>query len=138
MCGRQHNRFARALIVMLQFILAALILLSRTAADSLPQTSEDVRAVGDAPLLQRAVSDGVRHIILTDHIDAVNAQADPEGLETSKDNAIADVKPSTRSIVVRHASDQACIQTNNMWCLGIIRELPSLHILPRIPSTSHN
>lgn len=35
------------------------------------------------------------------HIAATDLQADPEGIATSVDNAIGDLKATTRSIVVR-------------------------------------
>jgi hypothetical protein len=70
-------------------------------ADSLPQTSSDIRSVTSATRLQRAIVDGVRHIVVSKHISVADLQADPEGLSASVDNAIGDLTPSTRSIVVR-------------------------------------
>jgi hypothetical protein len=85
-------------------LLAALVLLCVPRAsntEAIPQTSTSVRAVTSSSLFQRAILDGVRHIVVGSHIAVNDLEADPEGISTSLDNAIGDLRPSTRSIVVR-------------------------------------
>jgi hypothetical protein len=72
---------------------------SSTAA--VPQTSTSVRVVTDPLVFQRAIVDGVRHIVVGSHINVNDLQADPEGSSQSLDKAIGDLTPNTRSIVVR-------------------------------------
>lgn len=105
-------------------ILAALLLLClqlSALANSLPQTSSLFRSVTSAPRLQRAILDGVRHIVVGAHVAANELQADPEGVLASLDNAIGDLKPSTRSIVVRSIRFQhrmpACSQPSSALTL---------------------
>lgn len=64
-------------------------------------TVENFRQVSTAIAFQRAVIDGVKHIVVSDHMDTSSLQADPEGVVSSLDSAIGDIQPSTLSIVVR-------------------------------------
>jgi hypothetical protein len=81
-------------------LLALLLAPARSMADAVSGTS-NVRTVCSAALLQQAVEDGVRHIILTDHIDSGIFKGQLDGREEARaSNALVAVQPSTRSIVV--------------------------------------
>lgn len=88
----------------------ASLLFTAVNADALPQTSTDIRFVTTPERLQRAIVDGVRHIVVGDHLAVNELEADPEGLAATMDNAIGDLLPSTRSIVVRCVSYQNVLQ----------------------------
>lgn len=67
------------------------------------QTGVDIRLVGTVPALQRAINDGVKHVVLTEHISAISAQQEIEGSGESLDSAIGSIQPDTKSITVRLA-----------------------------------
>ena len=60
-----------------------------------------LRFVATVPAFQRAIKDGVKHIVLTEHLIATSAQQEIEGMGESLDSAIGNVQPGTKSIVVR-------------------------------------
>lgn len=65
------------------------------------QTGLDIRLVGTVPALQRAINDGVKHVVLTEHISAISAQQEIEGSGESLDSAIGSIQSDTKSITVR-------------------------------------
>ena len=103
MCGvRCLPRVCRALPLLCAVL--CVCLQPSTLADTLPQTSLSIRSVTSAPRLQRAILDGVRHIVVGAHIAVNELHADPEGNAESLDNAIGDLVPTTRSLVVSPAT----------------------------------
>lgn len=79
----------------------------------------DVRTVASSSALQQAVSDGVRHIILTEHVDAGRPQTTAQTTGAIAYMQAIQVKPSTRSIVVCSADHMpaGCPST----CAGVSR-----------------
>jgi hypothetical protein len=65
------------------------------------QTSSDVRFVSTDVTLQRAARDGVRHIVVTDHLSAVAAQATTESQHLSLSSGFIKLQDTSKSIVVR-------------------------------------
>lgn len=65
------------------------------------QTGQDVRFVNTDVTLQRAVRDGVRHIVVTEHLSAVGAQATIEVENLSLSSGFIRMQDTSKSIVVR-------------------------------------
>lgn len=65
------------------------------------QTGQDIRFVNTDVTLQRAIRDGVRHIVVTDHLSAVGAQAVIESQNLSLSSGFIRVQETSKSIVVR-------------------------------------
>jgi hypothetical protein len=73
------------------------------------QTSLDLRFVGTVPALQRAINDGVKHVVITEHLSAISAQSEIVRNGVSLDTAIGNLQADTKSIVVRLAAG-SCVE----------------------------
>lgn len=72
------------------------------------QTGSDIRFVSSDVTLQRAVRDGVRHIVITDHLSAVGSQPVIEAENLSLSSGFIRMQDTSKSIVVcshNHAVD---------------------------------
>ena len=101
--ARLLQGLARAVLVSsIAWLLLVLTVLPGACANSSgPQTSLDLRLVSTVPAFQRAINDGVKHVVLTEHISAISAQQEIIGSGVSLDSAIGNIQPDTKSIVVR-------------------------------------
>jgi hypothetical protein len=101
-------RSARRRVLLGRVLLALVtVLLHRVyyaSANAVPQTDLNFRTVNSVTLLQRAINEGVRHVVLTEHVQALEAQAALEGDGRSLNTAIGILKPTTKSFVVRLTS----------------------------------
>jgi hypothetical protein len=95
-----HQRSTLASLQLFAFAVASVFLVQLGRTQTLPQTGNNIRTVNSIVLLQRAIKDGVRHVVLTDHIIATMAQTEVEGKGESLDTSVATVTTSTKSIVV--------------------------------------
>lgn len=64
------------------------------------QTGTDIRFVYSDITLQRAARDGVRHIVVTEHLSAVGAQAVIESENLSLSSGFIRLQDTSKSIVV--------------------------------------
>ena len=94
-------------MVVLWLILACVFGAHGSVANLSDDPLLDVRTVASSSALQQAVSDGVHHIILTEHVDAGRPQTTAQTTGAIAYMQAIQVRPSTRSIVVCSA-DHAC------------------------------
>lgn len=99
-------------------VLLAAVFWVHVATSSLSDTAIlDIRAVGSTSSLQQAVADGVRHIIVTEHIDAGLARTPGQNAGAIRGRQAIQVKPSMRSIVVCPAVQGCWGCLTRIWCL---------------------
>lgn len=83
---------------------ASLLVFPRGICTAQAQVRADIRTVATVVQFQRAVTDEVRHIIVTEHINMEDAQAELKGTGDSETSCVLSVKSETQSIVVRNSS----------------------------------
>lgn len=81
--------------------IAYLCLVRLVIAAGVPQTNKNIRTVTTITELQRALNEGVRHVVLTEHVNAATATAEVEASGESLDTGIGSIQPTTKSVVVR-------------------------------------
>lgn len=99
---RVNNKMAVAVTFM--WLMLCVLARAAWANTSGVQTGLDMRFVSTVPSFQRAINDGVKHVVLTEHLSAISAQQEIIGTGVSLDSAIGSIQPNTKSIVVRLAT----------------------------------